>query len=324
MGWSDGGDSRIDTAGQLLYALDLKGGEQVPGIGDGGAADLKTSVPEWACDLLVALITPAVAYRDLLIVGSIVSEGLPSAPGHVRAFDARTGGLRWTFHTIPQTGQPGVATKRLWTAHERPQIGTATCCGLSRGRDGPCTPARRESTRRFGTPGPDASPGHHTGRRPSTAWVAELGDSAAVRHAGVLLGGDCSGSSPAVARPDVSLRHLGVLRTGCQVQRKGLTRPDPTRVDHSPLRGMPLVPPPDVVLSPRRVKARRPADPACAGWRCLSRLSRSSLLIPSARQSPSRRAAAGRKPTRAAPQVNRSSALPAASQRLGRAFLGAL
>ena len=39
----------------------------------------------------VGLTTPGVIYKDLLIIGSIVSEALPAAPGHIRAFDVRTG-----------------------------------------------------------------------------------------------------------------------------------------------------------------------------------------------------------------------------------------
>ena len=34
----------------------------------------------------------------------------PPAPGHVRAFDVRTGERRWIFHTIPHPGEPGYET----------------------------------------------------------------------------------------------------------------------------------------------------------------------------------------------------------------------
>ena len=51
-----------------------------------------------------------------MIVGGRVGEGLPSSPGHVRAYDARTGALRWTFHTIPHPGEYGYETwpKDAW------------------------------------------------------------------------------------------------------------------------------------------------------------------------------------------------------------------
>jgi quinoprotein glucose dehydrogenase len=42
-----------------------------------------------------------------LIVGGRVSEGLPASPGDIRAYDVRTGALRWSFHTIPHPGEHG-------------------------------------------------------------------------------------------------------------------------------------------------------------------------------------------------------------------------
>ena len=60
--------------------------------------------------------TPGVFYGDLLILGSVVPEGLPSAPGDIRAFDVHTGRQRWAFHTIPHPGEPGYDTwpKDAW------------------------------------------------------------------------------------------------------------------------------------------------------------------------------------------------------------------
>ena len=64
----------------------------------------------------VRLTTPGVIFRDLMIVGGRVGESLPASPGHVRAYDVRTGALRWTFRTIPQPGEPGHDTwpKDAW------------------------------------------------------------------------------------------------------------------------------------------------------------------------------------------------------------------
>src|SRR6185295_7898455 len=43
-----------------------------------------------------------------LILGTVVSEGPgASAPGHVRAYDVRTGKIAWIFHTIPHPGELG-------------------------------------------------------------------------------------------------------------------------------------------------------------------------------------------------------------------------
>jgi quinoprotein glucose dehydrogenase len=53
----------------------------------------------------------------LLIVGGRVNEGLPASPGDVRAYDVRSGALRWTFHTIPRPGEFGYETwpAAAWT-----------------------------------------------------------------------------------------------------------------------------------------------------------------------------------------------------------------
>ncbi len=111
MHWSDGEESRIYTGVEhLLYALDAKSGTPVREFGNGGAIDLRENLQPRATELSVSLRTPGVVYGDLLIVGSVVSESLPSAPGDIRAFDARTGELQWSFRTIPHPGEPGYET----------------------------------------------------------------------------------------------------------------------------------------------------------------------------------------------------------------------
>ena len=46
----------------------------------------------------------------------------PSSPGHIRAYDVRTGKIRWIFHTIPQPGEFGYDT---WPADAYTRIGGA-------------------------------------------------------------------------------------------------------------------------------------------------------------------------------------------------------
>jgi quinoprotein glucose dehydrogenase len=111
MHWSDGKDSRVYAAARhLLFALDAQTGQPVPEFGGNGSIDLREHLGRPPGSLTVSLTTPGVVYKDLLIVGSIVSEGLPSAPGDIRAYDARTGELRWSFRTIPHPGEPGYET----------------------------------------------------------------------------------------------------------------------------------------------------------------------------------------------------------------------
>jgi len=66
--------------------------------------------------------TPGIVYRDLLITGFRTAEGAPAAPGDIRAYNVRTGAIRWTFKTIPAAGEPGAET---WPAGARRTNGGA-------------------------------------------------------------------------------------------------------------------------------------------------------------------------------------------------------
>src|SRR5690606_2940297 len=73
-------------------------------------------------DFMIVSNSPGVVYEDLLILGMRLSEGLDAAPGHVRAYNIRTGKREWIFHTIPQEGEPGHET---WDPNHIQQIGGA-------------------------------------------------------------------------------------------------------------------------------------------------------------------------------------------------------
>jgi quinoprotein glucose dehydrogenase len=118
MYWERGDDRRIYFgARNWLYALDASTGKPIPTFGKGGRIDLRKGFrgrdPR---TISVGLNTPGVFYGDLMIVGSIVPEGLPSAPGDIRAFDVNTGAQKWAFHTIPHPGEFGYDTwpKDAW------------------------------------------------------------------------------------------------------------------------------------------------------------------------------------------------------------------
>ncbi|HUF62564.1 MAG TPA: PQQ-binding-like beta-propeller repeat protein [Verrucomicrobiales bacterium] len=114
--WSDGNDRRIFFAsGTWLHAIDADTGEPVPSFGQDGRIDLREGLDRDVFFLHVTSSSPGIVYRDLLIMGSAVGEGPgPTAPGHIRAFDARTGERRWIFRTIPHPGEPGYDT---WPPH---------------------------------------------------------------------------------------------------------------------------------------------------------------------------------------------------------------
>ena len=116
--WSAGDDRRIfAAAGSFVYALDARTGKPIAGFGDGGRIDLRADLGRDPAKQSVVLTTPGIVYKDLLIVGGRTSEGLPASPGDIRAYDARTGKLRWSFHTIPHPGEFGYDTwpKDAWT-----------------------------------------------------------------------------------------------------------------------------------------------------------------------------------------------------------------
>ncbi len=100
-----------------MYALDAVTGKPVAGFGDAGRIDLREGLGREAAKQSWVLTTPGVIYQDLLIVGGRLPEALPAPPGDVRAFDVRTGKLRWQFHTIPHPGEFGYETwpKDAWT-----------------------------------------------------------------------------------------------------------------------------------------------------------------------------------------------------------------
>src|ERR1700738_2935200 len=109
--WSSGKDKRI-LAGVMnfLYALDATTGKPIPAFGQDGRIDLRRDLGRDPEKQSIALTSPGVVYKDLIIVGGRNPETLPAPPGDVRAYDVRTGKLRWAFHTIPHPGEFGYET----------------------------------------------------------------------------------------------------------------------------------------------------------------------------------------------------------------------
>lgn len=109
--WADGDDRRIFfTAGRRLHALNAKNGRLVESFGDSGFIDLAAGLSRDIGDAYLVATSPGAIYKDLLIQGTRVGEEDGSAPGDVRAYDVRTGAIRWSFHTIPRPGEVGYDT----------------------------------------------------------------------------------------------------------------------------------------------------------------------------------------------------------------------
>ena len=104
------GDRVIFNYRYKLYALDKKTGQQIRTFGDSGWVDLRAGLGRPVLGLSVSASTPGVVFENMLIIGTSVPEALPSAPGDIRAYDVKTGAIRWTFHTIPHPGEFGYNT----------------------------------------------------------------------------------------------------------------------------------------------------------------------------------------------------------------------
>ncbi len=116
--WANRKDKRILVGVMnFVYALDAATGKPIPSFGNGGRIDLRENLGrEPASSQSVDLTSPGIVYKDLIIFGGRNPETLPAPPGDIRAYDARTGGLRWSFHTIPHPGEFGYDTwpKDAW------------------------------------------------------------------------------------------------------------------------------------------------------------------------------------------------------------------
>lgn len=127
--WEDNGDERIlYTVGTKLYALDAKTGARILSFGVNGEVSLYQglgSVQELGYDVHdynIRATSPGVIYKDLIILGSSVSEGGDGLPGNIRAFNVRTGELAWSFRTIPLPGEYGYET---WSPDSYKKLGGA-------------------------------------------------------------------------------------------------------------------------------------------------------------------------------------------------------
>jgi quinoprotein glucose dehydrogenase len=91
-----------------LLALDARSGELCEGFGDGGTVNVKPAIYSEVPDMQpgdVSFAAPPVTLNDLVIVGSSDNTKFwraDSPSGKIRAFDARSGKLRWSFDPLPR------------------------------------------------------------------------------------------------------------------------------------------------------------------------------------------------------------------------------
>lgn len=109
--WSDRNDRRLFFVFESwLYALDADSGRPIQSFGENGRISLKVGLGENAQDKFVTSTSPGTIFENLIIMPLRVSEGADAAPGHIQAFDVRSGKLIWVFHTVPHPGEYGYET----------------------------------------------------------------------------------------------------------------------------------------------------------------------------------------------------------------------
>ena len=114
--WKDdeSDDARIYIANHdlKLVALDARTGALYPGFGENGYVDLTKGYEREIDASRMTYSSPVAVAGDTIITGSIIQDTnirlREASPGHVRAYDARSGAMKWIFHTIPQGDEFGV------------------------------------------------------------------------------------------------------------------------------------------------------------------------------------------------------------------------
>lgn len=97
-----------------MYSIKASDGTLNAGFGENGVVNLKTpEVMQTGMDATYSLLTAPTIYKDLIITGAGTGEGPGGSgggagpAGDTRAWDAKTGKLVWTFHTVPRPGEFG-------------------------------------------------------------------------------------------------------------------------------------------------------------------------------------------------------------------------
>ncbi|MGB1656902.1 MAG: PQQ-binding-like beta-propeller repeat protein [Longimicrobiales bacterium] len=111
--WSDGTEERILLgSGEYLVSLDAATGQPDADFGGTGAVNLADDPDPRV--LTYSWTSAPLVVRDVVVVGTtpmVPNRNWTTAPpGYVRAYDIRTGELRWRFNPIPEPGDPAIET----------------------------------------------------------------------------------------------------------------------------------------------------------------------------------------------------------------------
>jgi quinoprotein glucose dehydrogenase len=115
--WTDPSNAESDACGRRiflatidarLFALDEASGRPCTNFGANGQIDLTRGIPNITRRGEYQETSAPAVTADLVIVGSSIADNdrVDSPSGVVRAFDARTGELRWSWNPIPESLAP--------------------------------------------------------------------------------------------------------------------------------------------------------------------------------------------------------------------------
>ena len=136
--WTRGKEKRVyvGTIDGRLIALYAETGQLVKSFGEKGVLDLRANFIKGFNNRIYGMTSPPLVYKDLVIAGSLVSDGLPKGPsGDVRAFNVDTGKQVWRFNTVPKPGQTGNNTweKGSWKMRGGTNVWAPMSCDEKRG-----------------------------------------------------------------------------------------------------------------------------------------------------------------------------------------------
>jgi quinoprotein glucose dehydrogenase len=126
--WADGSRRRrlfIATIDARLICLEASAGKPCADFGSNGQIDLRQGIKNIIRDGEYEETSPPAVIDDLVIVGSAIADNdrAESPSGIVRAFDVRTGKLKWTWNPIPQ--DPRDQASRTWLGNSAERTGAA-------------------------------------------------------------------------------------------------------------------------------------------------------------------------------------------------------
>jgi quinoprotein glucose dehydrogenase len=121
----------VATIDTRLIALDANTGRPCDGFGDHGEVQLRKGLrnaPGFASEYEET--SPPTVVNGVVVVGSAVADNnrIDAASGEVRGFDARTGGLRWTWDPVPQN--PADPAYPTWIGPSARKTGAANAWSI--------------------------------------------------------------------------------------------------------------------------------------------------------------------------------------------------